>query len=220
MSDQISKYARPATDLIAILLAGGRASRMGGGDKCLRLLAGRPLISHIIQGLKPQVRELILNANGDPGRFAKFGLPVIADEIGGQPGPLAGILAGMDWAAVQRPGTEYILTVSTDCPFLPTDLAARLLDAVKEGAQIAIAASNARKHPVVAVWRVALRKDLRRALGLENIRKVEAFCDRHRTRTVNFGSVVNLPGGVVDPFFNTNTPEDLAVAEGLLQHSS
>ncbi len=190
---------------------------MGGGDKCLRLLAGRTLLAHILQRLKPQVREFAINANGDPARFGKFGMPVLADEVGGQPGPLAGILAGLDWAAVQRPGTEYILSVSTDCPFLPTDLVPRLAEAMQSGAQIAIAASNGRAHPVIGLWRVALRRDLRRALGLENLRKVEAFCDRHRTQRVNFPGVMNLPGGAVDPFFNANTPEDLAVAESLLK---
>ncbi|MBI2253275.1 MAG: molybdenum cofactor guanylyltransferase MobA [Proteobacteria bacterium] len=201
----------------AILLAGGKASRMGGGDKCLRLLAGRPLLNHVIQRLKPQVREMVINANGDFSRFAKFGLAVVPDEVGGQPGPLAGILAGLDWAAVQRPGLECILSVSTDCPFLPLDLVARLKEALQGGAQIAIAASNGRPHPVIGLWRVALRKDLRRALGLENLRKVEAFCDRHRTKTVNFPGVVNLPGGAADPFFNANTPEDMALAESLLK---
>lgn len=190
---------------------------MGGGDKCLRLLAGRPLLNHVIQHLKPQVREMVINANGEAGRFAKFGLTVVPDEIGGQPGPLAGILAGLDWAATQRPGTEYVLSASTDCPFLPADLVARLKEALQDGAQIAVAASNGRSHPVIGLWRVTLRKDLRLALGLENLRKVEAFCDRHRTKTVNFPGVVNLPGGAVDPFFNANTPEDLALAEGLLK---
>jgi molybdopterin-guanine dinucleotide biosynthesis protein A len=190
---------------------------MGGGDKCLRLLAGRPLLSHILQRLKPQVRECVINANGDPARFAKFGLAVVPDEIAGQPGPLAGILAGLDWAATQRPGTEHVLSVSTDCPFLPADLVSRLVQGIQGGAQIAIAATNGRSHPVIGLWRVALRKDLRRALGLENLRKVEAFCDRHRTATVNFPGVMNLPGGAVDPFFNANTPEDLALAEGLLK---
>jgi molybdopterin-guanine dinucleotide biosynthesis protein A len=205
------------TPIPAILLAGGRASRLGGGDKCLRLLAGRTLLDHVIQHLRPQVREMVINANGDPGRFAKFGLDVVPDEIAGQPGPLAGILAGLDWAASQRPGCEYVLSVSTDCPFLPGDLVSRLRDAALAGAQIAIAASNGRRHPVIGLWRVTLRKDLRLALGLENLRKVEAFCDRHRTSAVNFPGVVNLPGGAVDPFFNANTPEDLALAEGLLK---
>jgi molybdopterin-guanine dinucleotide biosynthesis protein A len=211
-----ASLSQPAT-IPAVLLAGGKASRMGGGDKCLRLLAGRTLLNHVIQRLRPQVREMVINANGDAARFAKFGLPVLPDEITGQPGPLAGILAGMDWMAVQRPGTEYLLSVSTDCPFLPVDLVPRLVEALAGGAQIAIAASNGRSHPVIGLWRVALRKDLRRALGLENLRKVEAFCDRHRTRTVNFPGIVNLPGGAVDPFFNANTPEDLALAEGLLK---
>jgi molybdopterin-guanine dinucleotide biosynthesis protein A len=158
---------------------------------------------------------MILKANGDPMRFAAYGLPVVADEVGGQPGPLAGILTGLDWAAVHMPATSHVLSVSTDCPFLPEDLVARLAQAVKDGAEIAIAASNGRNHPVIGLWPVALRQDLRHALTLENLRKVERFCDRHRTIAVDFTSMVNLPGGTVDPFFNTNTPEDLAVAEAL-----
>jgi molybdopterin-guanine dinucleotide biosynthesis protein A len=207
----------PRTSIPAVLLAGGRASRMGGGDKCLRLLAGRPLLAHVIEHLRPQVHEMLLNANGDPGRFGKFGLPVIADEIAGQPGPLAGILAGLDWAATQRPGTEFVLSVSTDCPFLPPDLVARLAAGLRDGADIAIAASNGRQHPVIGLWRVTLRKDLRRAIALEGLRRVEAFCDRHRSAVANFPGAVNLPGGVVDPFFNANTPEDLALAESLIK---
>ncbi len=189
---------------------------MGGGDKSLRLLAGRSLLGHVIQQLKPQVRELVINANGDPGRFAEFGLPVVPDEIVGQPGPLAGILAGLDWAATQRPGTVYVLSVSTDCPFLPVDLTQHLMEAARRGAEIAIATSNGRLHPVIGLWRVSLREDLRHAMARENLRKVEAFCDRHRTQTVNFPSTVNLPGGTADPFFNANTPEDLVLAESLL----
>lgn len=199
----------------AVLLAGGRASRMGGGDKCLRLLAGRPILDHVIERVRPQVTQLVLNANGDPMRFADYGLPVVADEVAGQPGPLAGILTGLDWAAAHLPTAHHVLSVSTDCPFLPTDLVARLHAALKDGAAIAIAASNGRSHPVIGLWPQTLRQDLRHALTVENLRKVERFCDRHRTVAVNFPGVVNLPGGAVDPFFNANTPEDIAVAENL-----
>ncbi|WP_374650008.1 molybdenum cofactor guanylyltransferase MobA [Dongia sp.] len=209
---ETTRFAVPA-----ILLAGGKASRMGGGDKCLRLLGGRPLLAHVIARLKAQTGEMAINANGDQTRFARFGLAVVADEIAGQPGPLAGILAGLDWAVRAWPGTDCILSVSTDCPFLPADLVARLAAGIRDGAEIAIAASNGRTHPVIGLWRVALRKDLRRALGLEGLRRVESYCDRHRTHIVNFPGVVNLPGGSVDPFFNANTPEDLALAESLLK---
>ncbi len=201
----------------AILLAGGKASRMGGGDKGLVRLAGRPLLAHVIDRLQAQVREIVINANGDPGRFVRFGVPVIPDAVAGQPGPLGGILAGLEWAAKERPGTPFILSCSCDCPFLPADLVARLADAIEAGADIAIAESNGRKHPVIGLWRVALRQDLRRAVALEGLRRVEAFCDRHRTAVANFPGSVNLPGGKVDPFFNANTPDDLALAENLLR---
>lgn len=216
MTSPFTKTDRQIPLIPGVLLAGGRASRMGGGDKSLRQLAGQSLLGHVIQRLKPQVRELVINANGDAGRFAAFGLPVVPDEVVGQPGPLAGILSGLDWAATERPGTEYLLSVSSDCPFLPLDLVARLAENFKGDADIAVAASNGRLHPVIGLWRVSLRQDLKRALDLENLRKVEAFCDRYRTQTVNFPSTVNLPGGTADPFFNANTPEDLAIAEGLL----
>jgi molybdenum cofactor guanylyltransferase len=199
----------------AVLLAGGRATRMGGGDKCLRRLGGRPILDHVIRTLRPQVSALALNANGDPTRFHHVGLPVIPDEVAGQPGPLAGILAGMNWAAAQMPGTEFVLSVSTDCPFLPKNLVAQLAAALKSDTEIAIAASNGRTHPVIGLWRVRLRKDLHHALALENVRKVEAYCDRHRTVAVNFPGAVNFPAGAVDPFFNANTPDDLALAERL-----
>jgi len=209
----------------AILLAGGKSSRMGGGDKCLRHLAGRPILDHVIERIRPQVAGLVIKANGPATRFDSYHLPVVADDIAGQPGPLAGILAGLDWAALQTRQAngykasgrhvDYVLSVSTDCPFLPLDLVARLLPAMAEGAEIAIAASNGRRHPVIGLWRVDLRVDLRKALALEHLRKVEAFCDRHRTVAVNFEGAVNFPGGAVDPFFNANTPEDLAVAERL-----
>jgi molybdopterin-guanine dinucleotide biosynthesis protein A len=198
---------------------------MGGGDKCLRQLAGRPILDRVIERIRPQVAGLVINANGPATRFDSYHLPVVPDDIAGQPGPLAGILAGLDWAALQaRPAhglqaggraVDYVLIVSTDCPFLPLDLVARLLPAMVAGAEIAIAESNGRRHPVIGLWRVGLRVDLRKALALEHLRKVEAFCDRHRTVAINFEGAVNFPGGTVDPFFNANTPEDLAVAERL-----
>nr|WP_298687548.1 molybdenum cofactor guanylyltransferase MobA [uncultured Dongia sp.] len=199
----------------AVLLAGGRSSRMGGGDKCLRLLGGRAILAHVIGRVRPQVSALVLNANGDAKRFATFGLPVVPDDIGGQPGPLAGILAGLDWAAARQPQSDYVLSVSTDCPFLPLDLVSRLRAATKADTEIVVAASNGRRHPVIGLWRVSLRQALRQALALEHLRKVEAFCDRHRTTVANFPGAVNFPGAAVDPFFNANTPDDLAVAERL-----
>lgn len=199
----------------AILLAGGRASRLGGGDKCLRALGGRPILGHVIAALRPQTATMVLNANGDPARFAAFGLPVAADDLSDQPGPLAGILAGLDWVAEHESAAGFALSVSTDCPFLPPDLSARLLAVqVESGADIVAAASKGRLHPVIALWRVDLRHDLRQALVREEIRKVERFCDRHRLVRVNFDSARG------DPFFNINTEADLAAAEAMLAAQS
>lgn len=192
-----------------ILLAGGRATRLGGGDKSLRRLGGRPLLQHVIDALRPQAGRLVLNANGDPARFAAFGLPVVADDLPDHPGPLAGILAGLDWVAANLPAAGWALSVSTDCPFLPHDLVARLAEAAAD-ADIVLAASSGRVHPVIGLWRVALRGNLRQALAEEDLRKVERFCDRHRTARVNFPAIPH------DPFFNVNTAEDLATAESML----
>jgi molybdopterin-guanine dinucleotide biosynthesis protein A len=216
-----AKTASPSLfDTPAILLAGGRASRMGGGDKCLRLLTGKPLLWHVIERLRPQLRDMVINANGDPARFWEFGLPVVPDGIAGQPGPLAGILAGLDWAARERPVAACVLSVSTDCPFLPPDLLARLADEIGGGADIATAASNGRLHPVIGLWRVSIREDLRQALVQEGLRRVETFCERHRSAVANFPGNLNLPGGAVDPFFNANTLADLALAERLVKAAS
>ncbi|MBL8710752.1 MAG: molybdenum cofactor guanylyltransferase MobA [Rhodospirillaceae bacterium] len=198
----------------AILLAGGRATRLGGGDKCLRPLGGRPILARVIDILRPQVGPMLLNANGDPARFAAFGLPVVADDLADQPGPLAGILAGLDWVAAELPAARFALSASTDCPFLPADLAQRLAAALAgEDADIALAASAGRVHPVIGLWRVTLRTDLRQALTSEGLRKVELFCDRHRTHRVNF------PVTPLDPFLNLNTEADFAAAESLLAQS-
>jgi molybdopterin-guanine dinucleotide biosynthesis protein A len=197
--------------VIGLLLAGGRARRMGGGDKCLRHLGGRPLLAHVIERARPQVDALILNANGDPDRFAAFGLPVVADSIPDFAGPLAGVLAGLDWAAAHRADATWLLSIATDTPFLPRDLAARLLAAVAaEDAELACAASTGQAHPVFGVWPVRLRDELRRAVAEEGVRRIDAWTARHRLATVAF------PALPVDPFFNANRPEDLAEAERLL----
>ena len=151
-----------------LLLAGGQSRRMGGGDKTLQLLGGMALLDRVIERLQPQVDALVLNANGDPARFARFGLPVVSDSVPGFAGPLAGVLAGLDWAAAHRPDCPYVASVATDAPFLPGDLVARLaaeLDAAH--ADLACAASGGRAHPVFGLWPVRLREDLRRAVAEE-----------------------------------------------------
>jgi molybdopterin-guanine dinucleotide biosynthesis protein A len=203
--------ARARSDIVGLLLAGGLARRMGGGDKCLRLLAGRPILAHIVERLTPQTRHLVLNVNGDPARFAEFRLPVTVDSIAGFAGPLAGVLAGLDWAASHAPECPLLLSVPSDAPFLPRDLARRLHSArAAEDADIALAASNGRQHPVVGLWPVALRENLRRALAEEGARKVDLWTARYRLAVVDFAI------DRVDPFFNANRPEDLAEAEALM----
>src|SRR5215475_8712007 len=188
---------------------------MGGGDKPLRLLAGRPLLAHIVERVAPQVRRLVLNANGDPARFATFGLPVVADAVAGFVGPLAGVLTGLDWAAAEAPDCPWVATFPGDAPFLPRDLVARLLAAVDaEGAELACAASSGQSHPVVGLWPVRLRHELREALVGEGIRKVDVWTARYRLATVAFS---DRP---VDPFFNANHPEDLDRAATLLASAS
>ncbi|MBM3555904.1 MAG: molybdenum cofactor guanylyltransferase MobA [Alphaproteobacteria bacterium] len=200
----------PALDRIAgLVLAGGLARRMGGGDKGLLRLAGTPLLARVLELMRPQVGAIVLNANGDAGRFAAFGLDVVSDPIAGFAGPLAGILAGLDWAA-SRGGFSHVASVPTDTPLLPRDLVARLARAVGEGADIACAASGGRSHPPIALWPVHLREPLRRALVEEGMRKIDRWTARYRVAEVAW------PDRPVDPFFNINEPEDLAVAESVL----
>lgn len=203
-----------ASDLgpvIGVILAGGRSSRMGGSDKGLRALGDRPLLAHVIARLRPQVERLVLNANGDPARFASFGLPVVPDSVPDFAGPLAGVLAGMDWAVTELPEAHYIVTAPADGPFLPRDLVAHLAKAIlDEDAELATAASAGQPYPVIGLWPVALRDDLRQALAMEGVRKVDAWTARYRRVTASF------PVSTVDPFFNANTPEQLAEAERLL----
>ncbi|MFQ6547526.1 molybdenum cofactor guanylyltransferase MobA [Aestuariibius sp. 2305UL40-4] len=186
---------------LGVILAGGAATRMGGGDKCLREIGGRPILSHVIDRLTPQVDEIALNANGDPQRFAEYDLPVLPDSLPDRPGPLAGVLAGLDWAA--KRGAEQIVTVAADTPFFPGDLVAQLM---AKDAPLVLAASPSGRHPTFGLWPVALRDDLRAAL-LEGTRKIVLWTDAHG------GKVAEFPDD--DAFFNVNTPEDLARAEGL-----
>jgi molybdopterin-guanine dinucleotide biosynthesis protein A len=154
---------------------------MGGGDKPMRQIAGRTILDRVIARLEPQCDGLILNANGDPARFASFGLPVIADTVKDFPGPLAGILAALDWTATNRPGVEFILSAAADCPFLPRDLVARLHRAREEqDAQLAVAASAGQSHPVIGMWSVALREELRHALVVEDMRKIDRWTSHYR----------------------------------------
>jgi molybdenum cofactor guanylyltransferase len=193
-----------------ILLAGGLSRRMGGGDKCLRPLGASTILARIVARAAPQVAALALNANGDPARFAAYGLPVVADSIPDYAGPLAGVLAGLDWAASSSAAITHVASFATDAPFLPTDLVARFVAArEREGADLVCASSDGRAHPVFGLWPVALREALRRALRDEGIRKVDAWTSRYRLATVVY------PTDPFDPFFNTNRPDDLAVAERL-----
>ncbi len=201
-----------STKIVGLLLAGGLARRMGGGDKCMQLLAGRPLLEWLIEVAEPQVDTLILNANGDAARFAAYGLPVIADVIEGYAGPLAGVLTGMTWALENEPDAEWVMSFATDAPFLPADMVARLVGAVEaEGAEMACAASGGRTHPVFGLWPVRLRDELRAAMLDEDMRKMDMWTARYNIVEVPFAEE-----GGRDPFFNVNRPENLAEAEAAL----
>jgi molybdopterin-guanine dinucleotide biosynthesis protein A len=201
---------RGVLDIPGVLLAGGLARRMGGGDKPMRTIAGRTILDRVIARLNPQCNGLVLNANGDPARFAAFGLPVIADGVADFPGPLAGILAALDWAAANRPDVKLVLSAAGDCPFLPRDLVSRLHGALEaEKAELAVAASDGQSHPVIGLWSVALREQLRHALVVEDIRKIDRWTARYKLATVTW------PTSPLDPFFNANTMDDIAEAERL-----
>jgi molybdopterin-guanine dinucleotide biosynthesis protein A len=196
---------------LGVLLAGGLARRMGGGDKPLRTIAGRTILERVIERLAPQCHRLILNANGDPARFAFTGLPVVPDDVPGFAGPLAGILAALDWAAAHRPELEWVASAAADSPFLPHDFVSRLHAArAAAGVPLACAESGGQAHPVNALWPVALRTDLRQALVVEDMRKIDRWTARHGIARADW------PDRPVDPFFNANTPEDLDEAERLL----
>ena len=202
--------------IVGLLLAGGQSRRMGGGDKSLRPLGGRLLLDRVIERIRPQVDELVLNANGDPVRFARFGLPVVADSVPDYAGPLAGVLAGLDWAAENRPDCRLVASVPTDAPFLPDDLVARMVQGMETaGVELVCAESGGQPHPVVGLWPVRLREELRRALAEEGLRKVDRWTGRYRFATVPFEKV-GRPDFGIDPFFNANHPDDFAAAEQLL----
>ena len=198
----------PTDSVVGVVLAGGRSSRMGGGDKALKPLGTTTLLGHVLARFRPQVAAVVLNANGDAARFAAYGLPVVPDSVPDFAGPLAGVLAGMDWARANRPGARWIVTTAADAPFVPADLVARFL-AARGDARLAVAASGGRTHPVVGLWPVDLADALRRALIQEGMRKIDRWTARYPIATVDF------PIDRVDPFFNINTPEELAEAERL-----
>ena len=194
-----------------VLLAGGQSRRMGGGDKCLRLLGDRPILAHVLARVRPQVGPLLLNANGDPARFQSFELPIEEDVVDGFAGPLAGVLTGLEWTQRTQPECRWLASFACDSPFLPDDLVIRMLDAVNnDKADMACAASGGRSHPVFGLWPVHLAEDLRRAMVDEEIRKVDRWTARYRLVEVEW------PTTPFDPFFNTNRPDDLATAERLI----
>jgi molybdenum cofactor guanylyltransferase len=193
---------------LGVVLVGGLARRMGGGDKARLRIGGRTILERVLEGLKPQCAALIINANGDPARFCDTGLAIVADNIPDFAGPLAGILAALDWAAAHSPEIADVVSVPGDCPFLPHDLVARLLSArAAARTPLACARSGERRHPVIALWPVDVRHDLRKALVEEGLRKIEAFTARQGV------ALADWPALPFDPFFNVNTPDDAAEAE-------
>ncbi|MGI9372195.1 MAG: molybdenum cofactor guanylyltransferase MobA [Hyphomicrobiales bacterium] len=205
------------SNIVGVILAGGLARRMGDtakGDKALIALDGRPILSHVIERLRPQTGTMVINANGPAERFSQFGLPVTPDPIDGFAGPLAGVLAGMDWARNNVPDAEWIVTVACDTPFFPADLVARFLDCVQaQGVDMACASSNERHHPVFGLWPVRLADALRHALVEDDIRKVDLWTARYGLAECAFSADQG------DPFFNVNRPGDLDEAERMLEAS-
>jgi molybdopterin-guanine dinucleotide biosynthesis protein A len=193
---------------LGLVLAGGLARRMGGGDKARIRIGSATILERVLARLTPQCSRIIINANGDPMRFADTGLPVVADSVPDFAGPLAGILAGLDWATRNASGCEWLVSVPGDCPFLPNDLVARLHEArLAVGTPLACARSGEWRHPVVGLWPVSLREDLRHALSHEGLHKIEVWTERHGV------GIADWPAAPVDPFFNVNTPDDAARAE-------
>jgi len=200
----------PAT--LGVILAGGLARRMGGGDKPLLRLGSHPLLACIEQRLAPQCEGVVLNANGDPARFSEVRMPVVSDSVSGHPGPLAGILTALEWAAVHRPEIKWVISVPGDTPFIPHDLVPRLHEARKtERTPLACAASGPHNHHTVGLWPVDLRHDLRHALTIEGVRRVENWAKAHGLATASW------PTEPFDPFFNINSPEDLIAARTLVE---
>jgi len=199
--------------IVGVVLAGGRSLRMGAREKAFLDLAGQPMMAHVLARFAPQVARVAINANGDPARFAAFGLPVIADQTPDFPGPLAGILAALRWAGDIR--ASHVATVASDAPFIPLDLVTRLLGGLGPGDGIVVARSDGQSHPVAALWPLGITDDLSRALATGE-RRVQRWVEMQGARVVDF-SLIEVAGGTVDPFMNVNTPADLAEAEALMQ---
>jgi molybdopterin-guanine dinucleotide biosynthesis protein A len=196
---------------IGAILAGGLARRLGGGDKTLRTVGGRTVLARLIDRLAPQVKRLIINVNNDPDRFGDLHLPIVPDSIPGYHGPLAGVLAALDWVSGAEPAIEFVVTAAGDVPFLPRDLVRRLHAALRrDEAVLACAGSDGRTHPIIALWPVSLRAELRNAVAEEGTRRVDRFTGRYRL------AMEQWPTDPADPFFNVNTPEDLAEANRLI----
>ena len=199
---------------IGLVLAGGQARRMGGGDKAFIEIGAKKILDRVLARLKPSCVSVVLNANGDPQRFVPWGLPVIADSVKDFAGPLAGILAGMDWTARNYPAIEWMVSVPGDCPFLPEGLVERLHTVrLEQNKKLACAQSGDWRHPVVGLWNVRLREDLRKALVVEDLHKIEVWTARHGV------AIATWPDKPVDPFFNVNSPEDVAQADKLAASS-
>jgi len=203
----------PCLQVVGVLLAGGQSRRLGGGDKCLLPVGGRPMLARVVERLRPQVNQLLVSANGDPSRFSDFGLPVTPDPPGRSVGPLGGILAGMRWAGRHAGDAEWIVTAPTDAPFLPRDLVPRLVAAITSPMTIAVAQSRGRLHPVVAIWPIRLADDLAGWIDNGGSRRVHAWLAANSWVGVAFDE----PARSVDPFFNVNTAEDAAMAERLAE---
>jgi molybdopterin-guanine dinucleotide biosynthesis protein A len=196
---------------VGVILAGGRGRRMGGADKAFLTLGGETLLARTIARARPQAGALVINANGEPERYAEFGLPVVPDVIGGFLGPIAGIVSGLEWMRANRPDAKWLASFACDCPFFPLDLVGRLVaQAEREGVSVAVAASGGRHHPVFAVWRADLPVSAEGALREQGLRKMDDFVACFANTRVEFEV------GAVDPFFNINTRDDLVRAETML----
>jgi molybdenum cofactor guanylyltransferase len=207
-----SKTSAPKNDVIGLILAGGQARRMGGADKAFLKLGRETLIERAVARARPQVDELIINANGDLKRFASLACEVIPDRFGGFLGPLAGILSGFEWMRANRADARWLASFACDCPFFPTDMVARLIaEAQERNVQVAVAASGERHHPVFAVWSASLPVTSESVLHTEGLRKMDDFVAGFPNTRIAFSSAS------VDPFFNINTLDDLALAETLIR---
>ena len=196
--------------VLGVVLAGGKGRRLGeGGDKPLATLGGETLLSLVLERAVPQCGQVIVNANPDHPGYRAPGLPVVPDQVEGFAGPLAGVLAAMDWAATNAPGSEWVMSFAGDAPFIPRDLVERLAEAVAGGFDMARAASFGRRHPVFGLWPVSARAELRDRLVNGSVRKIDLFTAGYKVAEVEFE-------GIPDPFFNINTPGDRAEAERII----